>query len=105
MVLTKCAKGTELGADRGILSDYMTILNGLIDHVRRHYDEINSRTNDVAIASNTDLYLKTCIVNCWTKLDDYFIILNNTPAHYAFVVTAPYIKWKYFEYMWKDAKD
>jgi hypothetical protein len=105
MVLTKRAKGTESGADRGILSDYMTTLNGLIDHVRRHRDEINSRTDDVATASNTDLHLKTCIVNYWTKLDDYFIILNITPAHYASVVTAPHIKWKYFEHTWKDAKD
>ena len=33
MVLTKRAKGTNAGADRGILSDYMTILNNLIAHV------------------------------------------------------------------------
>jgi hypothetical protein len=105
MVLIKRAEGTESGADRGILSDYMTTLNSLIDHVRRHRDEIDSRTNDVATASNTDLHLKTCIVNYWTKLDDYFTILNNTSVHYASIVTAPYIKWKYFEYTWKDAKD
>jgi hypothetical protein len=33
MVLIKRIKGTKLGADRGILSNYMTILNGLINHV------------------------------------------------------------------------
>jgi hypothetical protein len=63
MVLIKRAKGTKSGADQGILSDYITILNGLINHVRRYRDEINSRTNNVATAFNTDLYLKTYIVN------------------------------------------
>jgi hypothetical protein len=62
MVLIKRAKGTKLRADRGILSNYITILNGLINHVQRHYNEINSRTNDIATASNTNLYLKTCIM-------------------------------------------
>jgi hypothetical protein len=33
MVLIKRAKGTDVGADRGILSDYITILNNLIAHV------------------------------------------------------------------------
>jgi hypothetical protein len=30
MVLIKRAKGTKSGADQGILSDYITILNGLL---------------------------------------------------------------------------
>jgi hypothetical protein len=33
MVLTKRAKGTDAEADRGIFSDYMTMLNNLITHV------------------------------------------------------------------------
>jgi hypothetical protein len=33
MVLIKHTKGTKLGADQGILSNYITILNGLINHV------------------------------------------------------------------------
>jgi hypothetical protein len=62
-------------------------------------DDIKARTIDVAKASKSDLYLKTYIINYWTKLDNYFKILNNTPIHYASVVTTPYIKWKYFEYI------
>ena len=103
MVLIKRAEGTDAGADRGILSDYMTTLNSLIAHIRMWRDDIEARTVDVAKASKSDLHLKTCIVNCWTKLDDYFKILNDTPAHYASVVTTPHMKWKYFEHTWKDA--
>jgi hypothetical protein len=33
MVLTKRAKGTNAEADRGILSNYITMLNNLIAHV------------------------------------------------------------------------
>ena len=103
MVLIKRAEGTDARADRGILSDYMTTLNNLIAHVRTWRDDIEARIINVAKASKSDLHLKTCIVNYQTKLDDYFKILNNTPTHYASIVTTPYIKWKYFEYIQKDA--
>jgi hypothetical protein len=33
MVLTKRAKGINARADRGILSNYITILNSLIAHI------------------------------------------------------------------------
>jgi hypothetical protein len=78
-------------------------MNDLLNHLRKHRDKIDGRIIDKENASATDLYLKACIVNCWTKLDEYFSILNKTPAHYASVVIAPYIKWKYFEHTWKDA--
>jgi hypothetical protein len=83
----------------------MTTINDLLNHVQEHHDKIDIQTANEAITSTTDLYLKTCIVNCWTKLDEYFTILNNTPTHYASVVTVPYMKWKYFEHTWKDAKE
>ena len=77
----------------------MTMLNSLIAYIRIWRDDIEARTIDVAKASKSDLYLKTYIVNYWTKLDDYFKILNNTPTHYASIITTPYIKWKYFEHI------
>jgi len=44
------------------------------------------------------------IVNCWTKLDDYFKIIDNTPAHYICGSGhKPLMKWKYFEHTWRDA--
>ena len=55
-------------------------------------DDIKARTINVAKASKSNLYLKMCIINCWTKLNNYFKILNNTPAHYASIITTPYIK-------------
>jgi len=64
MLLTKRAEGTDSQEDRGILADYMTTLNSLIDHVRGHRDDIDIRTADVANASASDLHFKTCIVNC-----------------------------------------
>jgi len=98
MKLIKRAEGTDSQGDRGILSDYMTTLNGLIDHVRKHRDDINIRTADEATASSSDIHLKECIINYWTKLNEYFTKVNNTPAHYASVVTVPMMKWKYFEH-------
>ena len=98
MLLIKRAEGNNSEGDRGVLSDYMTTMNELLNHVRKHRDGINIRTFDEDNASSTDLYLKACIVNYWTKLDDYFIILNETPIYYASIVTNPKMKWKYFEY-------
>jgi hypothetical protein len=42
MVLIKYIKGTKSGADQGILSNYITILNSFINYIQRHCDEINS---------------------------------------------------------------
>ena len=81
----------------------MTTLNSLIDHVRKHRDDINIRIADEATASSFNIYLKEYIINYWTKLDEYFIKVNNTPAHYASVITVPTMKQKYFEYIQKDA--
>jgi len=99
MLLIKRAEGNNSEGDRGVLSNYMTTMNELLNHVRKHRDDINMRTFDEDNASSTDLYLKAYIVNYWTKLDDYFTILNETPAHYASVVTNPKMKWKYFEHI------
>ena len=63
IVLIKRAEGINVRADRGILSDYITILNNLIAHVRTWRDDIEARIINVAKASKSDLYLKTYIVN------------------------------------------
>ena len=63
MVLIKRAKGTNIEADQGILSDYITILNSLIAHIRIWHDNIKARTIDVAKALKSNLYLKTYIIN------------------------------------------
>jgi hypothetical protein len=41
MILTKYTKGTDSQGDRGILADYMTTLNSLIDYIRGHRDDID----------------------------------------------------------------
>ena len=102
-VLTKRAEGSKLTSDRGVLSDYMTTLNDLLDHVRSNRDDLNTRADDPDLTSDAVSHLRACIVNCWTKLDEYFAKINETPAHYASVVTNPKMKWAYFEYVWKDA--
>jgi hypothetical protein len=63
LLLTKQVKGTDTGADEGILSNYITILNNLITHVQTYRDNIKARTVDAAKALESDLYLKACIIN------------------------------------------
>jgi hypothetical protein len=96
--LTKRAEG-----DRGVLSDYLTTLNKLLAHVRERRDDLILRDNTAHLSTPATNHLRACIVNCWTKLDEYFAIVNDTPAHYASVVTNPSMKWFYFEHKWKDA--
>ncbi|HEX3523491.1 MAG TPA: hAT transposon family protein [Stellaceae bacterium] len=102
-VLTKRAEGTKLTGDRGVLSDYMTTLNSLLKHVREARDELDVRAADPCLTTQSTEFLRTCVLNCWTKLDGYFSLVNETPAHYASVVTIPHMKWKYFQHNWKDA--
>jgi len=92
MKLTKRAEGTDSQGDRGILFDYMTTLNSLIDHVRKHCDDINAHTTNEVNASSSDIYFREYIINYWTKLDEYFTKVNDTPTHYASVVTSLYMK-------------
>jgi hypothetical protein len=101
--LTKRAEGSKLSSDRGVLSDYMTTINVLLKHAREYRDEINFRAENHDLTSPGIRQLRACIVNCWTKLDEYFAMVNDTPAHYAAIVTNPQMKWKYFERQWKDA--
>lgn len=96
--LTKRAEG-----DRGVLSDYLTTLNKLIVHVREKRDDLVLRDSSAHLATPATAHLRVCIVNCWTKLDEYFAIVDNTPAHYASIVTNPSMKWVYFEHKWRHA--
>jgi hypothetical protein len=101
--LTKRAEGNSLRSERGILSDYLTTLNKLIVHVKDRRDDLVRRADDPNLRTSSTDYLRVCIVNCWTKLDEYFAIVDETPATYASVVTNPAMKWKYFEHKWRDA--
>jgi len=100
---TMRAEGTKLQGDRGVLSDYMTTLNSLLNHVRAYRADLDTRADDSELSTDVIKHLRTCIVNCWCKLDDYFAIIDNTPAAYASVVTTPHMKWFYFQYTWKNA--
>jgi len=101
-VLTKRTKGSKLTSDRGVLSDYITTLNDLLDHVYSNRDDLNTQANDPDLTSDAISHLRACIINCWTKLDKYFAKIDETPTHYASVVTNLKIKWAYFKYVWKD---
>jgi hypothetical protein len=101
--LTIRAEGTTITGDRGILSNYLTTLNTLLAHVREARDDIDLRLSNDDLVTDQLKYLKVCTVNCWTKLDSYFMLVDKTPAHYASIVTNPVMKWKYFEHTWKDA--
>jgi hypothetical protein len=97
------AEGTKIQGDRGVLSDYMTTLNTLLNHVRGWRDDLNIRADDEELSTPAIQHLKACIVNCWVKLDEYFVIVDETPALYASVVTTPHMKWFYFEHTWQHA--
>jgi hypothetical protein len=66
-------------------------------------DDFEFRLSSPELHSKALEYLQQCTVNSWTKLDEYFVLVDDTPAHYASVVTNPLRKWKYFEHTWKDA--
>lgn len=100
--LTLRAQGSKITGDRGVLSDYMTTLQALLDHTRQSRDDFVARANNPTTDSETVRFLRACAVNCWTKLDKYFSIVNDTPAHYASVVTVPHMKWKWFDVRWRD---
>jgi hypothetical protein len=89
------AEGTKIQGDRGVLSDYMTTLNDLLNHVRLYRDDLNVRADDTELSTPAIQHLRTCIVNCWCKLDEYFAIVDQTPALYASIVTTPHMKWLY----------
>ena len=101
--LTLRAEGSKLEGDRGALSDYMTTLQLLLDHTRQSRDEFIARDENPETSSDTIQFLRACAVNCWTKLDKYFSIVNDTPAHYASVVTVPHMKWVWFTTKWENA--
>ena len=101
--LTRRAERTKLSSGRGVLSDYITTFNELLNHVREPRDDYNIRAEDASLSTPPVQNLLNCVVECWTKLDQYFAKVNETPAHYASVVTTPHMKWKYFEHIWRDA--
>jgi hypothetical protein len=101
-VLTKRGEGTKLQGDRGILSDYMTTLNSLLLHMKEIKDDFDTRAKSQSTSTPSVVYINQCIINCWTKLDEYFAKVDETPALYASIVTQPHMKWKYFQRKWKD---
>lgn len=36
------------------------------------------------------------------KLDEYFSVVDDTPAHCASIVTVPHLKWKYIQHAWAN---
>lgn len=94
--------GKRQASDRGVLSDYMVVLNDLLGHMREVRDDFTQRAANPNLASAHVNELKSCVINAWTKLDEYFNIVNETPAVYASVVTQPQSGWYYFTETWKD---
>ena len=51
-------------------------------------------------AESSYKHMRTCIENCWAKLDDYYKLLDTLPAYTAAVVLHPGHKIAYFETKW-----
>lgn len=99
---TKRAEGLKLNSARGALSDYITTLNILIRHVKGARDDILLRCADPELNSENLELLKACIINCWNKLDVYFLKSNTIGVVYAAVVIQPKSKFAYFQNRWAD---
>lgn len=104
-IYTKRAEGKSTSSDRGIVSEYLVSLNQLLDHVRIHRQKLAKRIIALQLDESSAEILRTCLLNCWVKLDEYFLKVDATPAHYASIVTLPNCKWKYFERAWKGCED
>jgi hypothetical protein len=61
---TKRTEGTKLLSDRGVLSDYMTTLNELLNHTRDVRDNLISRADNPDLSTPSIQHLRICIVNC-----------------------------------------
>lgn len=100
--LTLRGEGSLADSSRGLLFDYMPTLNILLKHMQRTRDDLTRRCADDELITPSLEYLKSCTINSWTKIDEYFLLADSTGAVYAAVVTRPQSKWKYFQTTWKD---
>lgn len=64
--------------------------------------DLTARCNNLELVTPSLEYLKSCTVNSWTKLDEYFNKADQTGAVYAAVVTRPQSKWKYSQNTWRN---
>jgi hypothetical protein len=101
--LTKRGEGAAIDSTRGVLSDYMPTMNILLKHLQRTRDDLTVRCDNPELSTPNLEYLKSCTVNSWTKLDEYFLLADTTGAVYASVVTTPHMGWKYFQTTWRSS--
>jgi hypothetical protein len=59
------------------------------------------KASDKDLASPSIVFIKEYSINSWKKLDEYFAIVNETPALYTSIVICLHRKWKYFEITWR----
>jgi len=79
-------------------SDYLTDSLDFSQHVPEATQVfINSQQDDLSTAER---HFATNIKLAWTKLDEYYSKLENTPVYVAAVELHPRFKWKYFEKHW-----
>jgi hypothetical protein len=72
------AEGTKIQEDRGILPDYITTLNDLLNHVQLYRDDLNIRADNEelstpAIQQNYGFYGCNTIPHAATASDDEYI--------------------------------
>jgi hypothetical protein len=60
---TKRTEGTKLSSDRGILSDYITTLNTLLNYIRELRDDFNTGADNKELSIPSIQYLRTCLIN------------------------------------------
>jgi hypothetical protein len=51
-------------------------------------------------SAQTNKYIATSLDNCWSKLDEYYKMLDDTPVYAAAIVLHPGQGWRYLELKW-----
>jgi len=68
---TKRAEGKGHSADRGVVSEYLVTLNELLLHIRTARNDLAARVLDIKLQDDAIDFLKTSLLSCWVKLDEY----------------------------------
>lgn len=74
--------------------------NATLDRVLPTMEFILAHFESGKIKYADDEFLSPCINSGWAKLNDYYGLTDNSPAHVAAVVLDPTQKWQYFEEQW-----
>ena len=90
---TKLAERRDVG-----LQDWVPIVDKLISH----FYEASQRFQSMADENPTYEWLFICCEKAWDKLNEYYQLVDKSPAYYTAVVMDPSLKFAWFEQKWNE---